>query len=243
MEINKNYLYSGSEAVLRWLYPRRCPICGNVVKDKKALACGGCIRQLPYIDDRYCFRCGKQLEDGAEEYCPDCRSRGHLFAAGRSVWIHGGPIGKAVYQFKYGGKREYGLFFAHEMARRWFPFLQANRIQAVIPVPLHKARYRERGYNQAGILAGHVGKLTGLPVYEKCLVRVKNTLPQKMLGGGERQRNLENAFQMADALPASRILLIDDIYTTGATLDWCSAVLLRAGAESVYFCTVTNGIG
>ncbi len=121
--------------------------------------------------------------------------------------------------------------------RRWNP-------DVIIPVPLHRARRRKRGYNQAQILAENLGKMLCIPVDSKSLARRKKTSPQKKLGHNERKKNLKNAFAVTSAFrPVRKVLLADDIYTTGNTLDAAAKALKEKGVEKVYFLTISIGQG
>ena len=115
---------------------------------------------------------------------------------------------------------------------------------ALIPVPLHKSRMRKRGFNQAALVAERMGERLGIPVEEKLLIRVKKTSPQKELNDSARRENLKNAFQLCgNDVKLKRVVLIDDIYTTGSTLDAAAAALLAAGVEKVYFLSICIGRG
>ena len=123
------------------------------------------------------------------------------------------------------------------MLRSWQP-------DALIPVPLHKSRMRKRGFNQAALVAERMGERLGIPVEEKLLIRVKKTSPQKELNDSARRENLKNAFQLCgNDVKLKRVVLIDDIYTTGSTLDAAAAALLAAGVEKVYFLSICIGRG
>ena len=123
------------------------------------------------------------------------------------------------------------------MLRSWQP-------DALIPVPLHKSRMRKRGFNQAALVAERMGERLGIPVEEKLLIRVKKTNPQKELNDSARRENLKNAFQLCgNDVKLKRVVLIDDIYTTGSTLDAAAAALLAAGVEKVYFLSICIGRG
>lgn len=191
-----------------------------------------------------CMHCGKPLQSGTKEYCPDCGERQSYIRQGRSVWLHRGKVPGAIYNFKYHNRRRYGKVFASEMARCCGEDLRRWQIRLLIPVPLHPSRKRMRGYNQAGILAGELSRLTGIPMRDDLLYRIRRTSPQKKLDGNERRKNLQGAFAVkkGEGIPAN-ILLIDDIYTTGSTVERCAKMLRLAGAENVYFLTVSIGQG
>ena len=123
-------------------------------------------------------------------------------------------------------------------------FIRNIGAEGIVPIPLHKSRRRIRGYNQAELLAGALGKRVGIPVYPRMLIRVRNTKPQKTLNPEERQNNLKRAFNMGqNDVKLKVIIIIDDIYTTGTTIDEAARVLKEAGAEKVYFITLACGTG
>ena len=190
------------------------------------------------------MHCGKPLQREEEEYCQDCGKRDSFIRQGRGVWLHRGKGPGAIYRFKYHNKRRYGKVFASEMERHCGKELKRWDIDLIIPVPLHASRKRRRGFNQAEIFAEELSHLTGIPVRNDLLFRIRRTRPQKRLGENERRQNLQGAFAVkkTQSLP-SNILLIDDIYTTGSTVERCAKMLRLAGAENVYFLTVSIGQG
>ena len=167
----------------------------------------------------------------------------HLFREGRALYEY--PcIRKSVYRFKYGGRKEYALFYGDEIARHLGKVILSWKPDALIPVPLHSSRKRKRGYNQAGALAAEVGKRLEIPVLSGLIVRVKNTTPLKLLTPAMRQNNLKRAFKICgNVVKLNTIIIIDDIYTTGSTVDAMAAVLQEAGIKHVYFIALAIGKG
>ena len=190
------------------------------------------------------MRCGKPLQKETAEYCADCRKRDSDVVQGRSLWLHQDPVPGAVYRFKYHNRRCYGKLFAGEMALYYGPWIASKDIGVIIPVPLHPSRKRKRGFNQAEILAAVLSEQTGIPVRRDVLFRIKKTKPQKTLDPGERRDNLKGAFAVSGRWkPCRNVLLIDDIYTTGSTIERCAGMLKKAGAENVWFLTISIGQG
>ncbi len=188
------------------------------------------------------MRCGKPLSNQRKEYCFDCESRSYNFTQGKALWVYGKLEKASIYRFKYQNKREYAKIYASELTQRYGTWIRNRKIQAIIPIPLHKSRKKKRGYNQAEILAKEMGKILGIPVYANLLVRVRDTKPQKTLDEAERKNNLKRAFKMSENIVQLKyILLVDDIYTTGSTLDAAAAVLKAAGALQVYTCCISIG--
>ena len=190
------------------------------------------------------MHCGKPLRDETDEYCPDCRKRKSYISRGRSVWLHSASVPGAIYRFKYQNKRRYGKVFAEEMERCCGSVLKKWEIDEIIPVPLHPSRKRIRGYNQAEILACELSALTGIPVRKDVLFRIRKTKPQKQLDDRERRQNLKGAFAVnREWEPRRNVLLVDDIYTTGSTVERSAKMLKKAGCENVYFLTISIGQG
>lgn len=191
-----------------------------------------------------CYKCGKQLDEEEREFCRDCSVKKHNFDRGVAAFSYSDAMKKSMYAFKYNNRREYAGFYAKELIERCGDIIKGWRAQALIPVPLHPSRYRARGYNQAEVLAREIGRQTGIKVDTKTLVRVKKTTPQKELNDRERNINIENAFQIAkNSVKYKNVIVVDDIYTTGATVDGCALALKAGGADRVYFMSVCIGNG
>ena len=151
-------------------------------------------------------------------------------------------MARSMYRFKYAGRKEYARFYGEQIVKKLGKTIRGWRPDALVPVPVHAARKRERGYNQAEALAGEIGRRMGIPVDFRLIKRVKKTLPQKLLDDRERQNNLKRAFKIArNDVKLKRVVIIDDIYTTGSTIDACALELKRAGVEKVYFIAIAIG--
>lgn len=160
------------------------------------------------------------------------------------MWLHVPPVSKAIYQFKFHNKRYYGQIFAREMAREYGQWVRDCGIEEIIPVPLHPSRRRERGYNQAELLARGLSKELQIPIRKDVLFRVRRTKPQKQLDDRGREENLRGAFGISRQWKApANVLVVDDIYTTGSTVNKISKLLIRAGVQKVYFLTISIGQG
>lgn len=230
------------DGILQAVYPRRCPVCDGIVRQRGEKICLECMDRLKLLTPPWCMRCGKKVEEG-EEFCRDCRERGHLYERGRALYEYDSAA-ESIYRFKYGGRREYADFYGEQIADYLGDFIREVHPDGFVPIPLHRRRRARRGYNQAGLLAEAVGRRMGVPVYERLLVRVRNTVPQKKLNCPERQNNLKKAFNMPENdVKLKTILVFDDIYTTGATIDEAARALKAAGAERVYFVALACGAG
>lgn len=230
------------DGVLQVIYPRRCPVCDGIVPQAGEGICLGCMDKLKLLTPPWCMRCGKKVQSG-EEYCRDCREKKHFFKRGRALYEYG-TAAEAIYRLKYGGRREYADFFGEQITEYLGEFIRDVCPDGIVPIPLHRRRRASRGYNQAALLAKAVGRRLNIPVYPEMLVRVRNTAPQKKLNAEERQNNLKRAFNMGrNDVKLKTIIVMDDIYTTGATIDEAARVLKEAGAESIYFITLACGAG
>jgi len=214
-------------ALLDLFFPPRCVGCGEV----GTWLCEGCHSQIEFIQPPLCPRCGRPTPEG--RLCFLCR-RDHLQIDGiRAVAYLEGPLRKAIHRFKYDGLRDLAVL----LGRLLGAYLERDPlpVEAIVPVPLHPKRLRERGYNQSALLARQLGERTGLPVLEGSLLRVRETAPQVELSARERKENVRGAFSCADErLAGKRVLLIDDVCTTGATLEACSIALAQQGPRSVW---------
>lgn len=228
--------------LIRVVYPLRCPVCDGIVAQSGERVCTGCLGGLKLLTPPWCMKCGKKVEEG-EEYCADCRVREHMYDRGRALYEYSSAA-QSIYRFKYGGRREYAGFYGEQMAEYLGGFIRGINPDALVPIPLHRRRKAHRGYNQAELLALALGERMNIPVYPRLLTRVRDTVPQKKLNPGERQNNLKKAFNISGNDVKSKVtVVIDDIYTTGTTIDEAARVLKEAGADKVYFIALACGAG
>lgn len=228
--------------LLDLLYPKRCPVCDTVLPLKKRI-CKECQESLSIVEEPRCIRCGKPLDDESKELCQDCMDVNHSFDGGRALYEYN-SIKNALYKLKYEGRAEYADFYGEEMARVFEPVVKDWNIDLVIPVPIHPSKERSRGYNQASLIGKRFAASLGIPFEERCVVRVKKTTPLKELSPEERQINLKNAFNIGNYdVKLKSIIIVDDIYTTGSTIDAMSRILKAAGAKKIYFATLAIGAG
>lgn len=224
------------------LFPRRCPVCDKPAPAGRMI-CPDHKKAFVPISDPYCLRCGKPLapEESEKELCRTCQLHPHVFDGGRALYAYPDVAG-AVYKLKYQGRAEYGEYFGRELGKRYRELVKSWGAEVIVPVPLHPARLQIRGYNQAAEIAEALSNELGIPYSETLLFRTKNTVPQKTLGDSERRKNLQNAFKLqGNVVNYKTVLIIDDIYTTGSTIDACAAVLKENGVSRVYFLTVASG--
>lgn len=225
------------------LFPPRCPVCDAVLHTGQRI-CADCRKEAVCVSEPVCKKCGKPMEDEQREYCADCLKRHHFFAQGKAVFVYGGGIRRSMYRFKYANKREYAEFYAQEAIRLHGEWLEKKGIEAVVPVPMYFWKERGRGYNQAAVFAGALARRLGLPLERHLVRRVRDTTPQKELNDMERKANLKKAFQLVpNIVQYKRVLLVDDIYTTGSTVDAVAQVLLGGGVQEVYVLCISIGEG
>ena len=233
-----------TKILLDLLYPKHCPLCNCILDFWEEAVCRECLRKQKRITPPYCMRCGKTIEDAEEEYCGDCTVIPKSFHRGYPVFFYTGEVKQALYDFKYKNQRAYGEFFADCIMGQYGKELAVLGIDGLVPVPVHKNKKRDRGYNQAEVLSKALGKRLQVPTYPTYLVRTVNTNPQKELNDKTRMKNLKNAFKIGEnEIKLKKVLLVDDIYTSGATIEACTKVLLQAGVEKIYYTSVAIGKG
>ncbi len=238
MKVKKNFIRHS----MQLLFPTRCPVCDGIVSPYGEQICLACMKQLKLLTPPWCMKCGKKL-DCEGEFCKDCSEKPHSFVRGRALYEYG-SVAASVYRMKYGGRQEYALYFGEEMARYLGGFIRQIQPDGIIPIPLHKRRLYKRGYNQAALLARTLGKCMDIPVYEKMLLRTKDTKPLKLQNPVERQNNLKKAFIIGENdVKLKTIIIVDDIYTTGSTINEAARVLRQYGVEKIYYVTLACGAG
>lgn len=223
-----------------------CVICKKSLKDIEKGICSDCISQIPPITEPYCIKCGKPLlGNNRNKLCSDCLLMpNRYFLQNRSYGKYEDILKKAIILYKYKNKKSLSdplgsLMLSTFKKQNWQP------PEYIIPVPLSRKRLRGRGFNQAELLASVISKKIGIPVLNKNLLRTRATEHQTKLGKIQRQENVKGAFKIIDSsmIRGKTLLLIDDVYTTGATLNECSKVLKEAGASRIYSLTLAVGRG
>ena len=200
--------------------------------------CEKCSHLLNPVLQPRCIKCGRPIEEKEQEYCADCHALPHIFTRGRGIFPYDRVWKDSMMRYKYVGCREYGRFYAKAMAvfaaeelRQWKPEL-------IVSVPLHKKKQKQRGFNQSEFLAHWLGRYTGIPVDSNLVMKLRSTKSQKKLDAVQRRKNLQNAFYVKRKVTGMRILVVDDVFTTGSTMDAMAAGLLENGAQQVFFLTV-----
>jgi ComF family protein len=213
-------------------FPPWCIGCGR----EGGYLCDACRRQLPFISPPICSICGRPLT--VDNTCPGCIGPQAKIDGIRAPFLFGGVIRQAIHELKYRNLKA----IASLLAGFLHDYLIENPLQGdvVVPVPIHRKRHRERGYNQSSLIARKLSTMSGLPLVEDCLIRKINTQPQvRTTSAAERRQNIADAFTCVDRrLAAKQILLIDDVSTSGATLNACATALKDSGAASVWGLTI-----
>ena len=204
-------------------------------------ACPECMSEAPFVTEPKCQKCGKPLRVSDDEYCHDCRTRGHAFDQGTALFAYDAMIRQGIYRFKYENKREYADFYAEQIVKRLGNQILSWKPDAIIPIPLHKSRQRARGFNQSQLIAERVGRQLSIPVFNNLIKREKKTTAQKELNDLERQNNLKKAFKISqNDVKLDTVILLDDIYTTGSTMDAAAALLKNTGVKKVFFVALSR---
>jgi len=227
--------------LLDLIYPITCPFCNKISKEG---ICSTCRKTVKTIEEPRCFSCGKPVKAMETEYCYDCSKTNVAFDQGKSLYLHQEKVVDALYGLKFFNQRINGQLLGEELASHFYKEIKRWGIQEIVPIPMHPSKQRRRGFNQSEVIAEGLGKALNIPVNNQLVYRIRKTKALKDLEREQRIRNLDGAF----GIPKSRkvpkvVLLVDDIYTTGVTMNKVAKVLKKAGCEKVYFLTISIGQG
>ncbi len=243
----KSTIKSWLDAGLAFFYPEVCQVCRvNRATPAEGFLCKACARQVEVITPPFCERCGLpvvgQVTTAFE--CSQCRDTPRHFTQARSAIVAKGVALEVIHRYKYQRALWFEPFLASQLVRQVQLFLVDQSWDLIVPVPLHSTKEREREFNQAERLARHLGKARGIPVNARLIRRVKYTQTQTHLDYRRRQENMRGAFTgcPGQQLNGERIILVDDVFTTGATTDACARTLLDMGAGSVMVWTLARGV-
>lgn len=233
-----------AEKLLDILYPRRCPVCGRILAKDRKLVCSACARDLPWVREPVCLRCGKPISSPERAFCADCSRVDHNFSEGRSALLYEKGIRLSVNRMKFYNHREYIPFYAACLYTAGKKYLDRWQPACIIPIPMHPKKRAERGFDQTVLLAEEFSGLCGIPVLSGRLVRVRYTKASRKLGREHRLSNLRGAFRVAEGpkIPEP-VLLLDDIYTTGTTMDFAAGALRASSVKEIFFLTLCTGRG
>jgi ComF family protein len=230
LQKSKQFLYD-------LLYPPRCVSC----RSAQGWFCQTCVSKISLIAPPICRRCGSPVSTNSAPRCPECKSNPLQFidSIRSASFFEDNPIRPAIHFLKYRNYQAVAEILGQILVNAY----RIHHLEAgvIIPVPLHPARLKERGYNQSELLAREMARILGVPVNTTSLQRVRKTKTQMQLGVLERRQNVLDAFACHQHdLAGQKALLIDDVCTTGSTLDACAAALKRAGAETVSGLTLSR---
>ncbi len=228
------------------IFPPHCAFCGTpLAEDHTAEICPGCLRNIRFISPPICPKCGLPfpMEMGEDHLCGQCLGRQWHFGSARALGLYEGTIREAIHLLKYNGKS----FLAKPLVGlldRGYPFIDYGSYDLLVPVPLHPKRLRERGFNQALMLGRAIGRREGVPCGVFLLKKIKWSSAQINLSPREREENVKGTFAVTDpgGVRGKRLLLIDDVMTTGSTVNECARELLKAGAGEVDVFTLARAV-
>ena len=234
-------------ALVDFFFPPKCQLCGaNMGDSPDDRPCLLCLEQIKFFSHPQCPRCGLSFTTSFEEdhLCSGCLTEERYFTKARAIGSYEGPLLEAISRFKYRGSSRLARPLGTLLAEFQDPEFSFAAFTVVLPVPLHPQRLKQRGYNQSLLLARRISRLRSIPLNFTALLRVRHTQPQTLLSGPERHKNISGAFEVrcSEAIAGEKILLIDDVFTTGATVQECSKVLLHAGAAEVHVLTLARVI-
>ena len=227
------------------IFPPQCLGCSEILHPSNAkIFCHNCNDKIKFINGNICNICGTTFphSPAGNHLCGDCLDNRPYFSCARAVFSYENIILNAIHQFKYKNNLSLGEFLASFMADFSFPDIDFADYSLIIPVPLHVKRLRERGFNQSLFLARPLGEKQHIPVNFSLLKRHKFTLTQTSSNKKERKQNIKGAFEVSDKkkIAGKNILLIDDVYTTGATVNECAKTLMKSGAKKVSALTLAR---
>jgi len=229
------------------LYPPVCQLCHDQrAEARDGFVCAKCWSHVRFIRAPFCERCGLPFEGDLTTtfVCTNCNDLKLHFTSARSAVVAKTVVLEAIHRFKYSRALWFENFLAGLLVREAAPVLADGNWHCIVPVPLHPVKLREREFNQAALLAAQLAHATKIPMNEKILRRVNPTATQTLLTRDERASNMKNAFvvRQGTRLGGKKIVLVDDVFTTGATTNACAQALQVAGAAEVCVWTVARGL-
>jgi ComF family protein len=229
------------------VYPEACQLChAERASAATGLVCAKCWTNVRFIRPPFCDQCGLPYEGNLTTpfVCSNCHELKFHFTSARSAVVAKSVVLEAIHRFKYSHALWFESFLADLLVREAAPELRRGNWDFLVPVPLHPLKFREREFNQAERLAGHLSRATQIPLNSQILRRVNPTATQTLLTRGQRAANMKNAFAVRSGtkLTGKRIVVVDDVFTTGATTNACAQALQGAGAAEVCVWTVARGL-
>lgn len=231
-------------ALLDVLLPPICHICHAFIPDAGKLhICPNCRDRLPLVSSPLCPICGIPfVGTGSDHRCGACLTHPPHFDSARAHFLYEGPIRDLIHSYKYNQRTHLRYPLALLTLEGVSRFLTDQNPHVIVPVPLHRSRLRQRGFNQAVLLGSVLSRQLSLPMLPDALVRTRPTEPQIELSAAERRLNVKGAFSVnrTGLVAGKRILLLDDVMTTGSTMDECAKELKKAGADMVIAATIAR---
>jgi ComF family protein len=239
-------MHPSIEIFFQFLLPPQCHCCEKFLEEGQRGICPDCLSEIHWIEPPLCSVCGTPFvsKEVGDHPCGSCLTKRKYFTMARALGYYEGPLREAIHRWKYQGKTHLNSFFGEWMAEGLHRYWDSAFFDLLIPVPLHPQRLKERGFNQALLLVKELSRRTGIPYRKQILKKSRPTLPQVDLSGKEREKEVRGSFQVmeVEAVEGKSILLVDDVYTTGATVNECSRVLLTGGAERVDVFTLAHTV-
>lgn len=230
-------LSSFFNGLLDIVYPPKCLVCGAM---QALYLCEECEGKINVSGPVSCERCAAPLDS---EVCWECRGKRFHFDSARSYGYYTGVLREAIHRFKYSGNRQLASSLGSLLSAVWRERPQPVSVDMIIPVPIHRLRQRERGFNQSMLLAEVVSRELSLPLARRALTRQKATKPQVHLALEERAENVKDCFAPgSDSVDGRNLILIDDVFTTGSTLDEAAGVLKSTGAATVHVLVLARSL-
>jgi ComF family protein len=244
----REWLAEAGDAIVSVFFPAGCRICDRLlIRASRVPICEACLDSFRRIVGRQCQFCGQPWlgagdSESAELICRACQLRTYAFARARSFGMYDGALVRAILMLKFEQMQPLGEWFAAKLAELVRMEATAFGADVVVPVPLHRDREKERGYNQAALISKPLARSLGLPHQAVLLVRTRPRPDKQVLSLEERWASVRGAFatRPGSQVDKLRVLLVDDVLTTGATLDACARALLDSGAKSVIGLTVAR---
>jgi ComF family protein len=235
-------------AAVELVYPRNCQICLVAINRPGAIGyvCASCLSTVKPIRAPFCQRCGLPFpgELLGEFECSNCRDKHYAFQRAIAAVSTANVMRECIHRFKYQRQMWFGPLLAHYLIQGGLEHFDWGEINGVVPVPLHPRKLREREFNQADYLADALSRAFKVPALKKGLRRVRDTGTQTRLDAAERASNMRGAFTIrrAEQFRSKRLVVVDDVFTTGATTNECARILIAAGASAVSVLTVAREV-
>lgn len=237
--------------VMNFIFPKHCVICDEILPFGKGLSndflCENCKNKLDFIEEPSCKKCGAKIYEKDEGYCDNCKHKlennNSYYEYGFGLFRYNNYVKESLHKIKYNSKKEYIEFYAKLMAKAFGERIKNIYPDCFVPVPIYKDREIERGYNQSKVIADYLSFYLSkngikISVNNELVKRIKKTSALNKLSNEERKKELKDAFLVNNSNNINTVIIIDDIYTTGTTIEAIAKCLKEVGVKNVYFVTV-----